>query len=243
MIGVVLFGLPHLTVLAVTAALAFLLCVARRRVEGAGAKLRGVEYLLAVVLCLTFPAQVVLAIYDGRTHIGNYLPLHVCDLAAFLGAYALVTRGRLASELVYFWGMGATLHALVTPAGLHFEFPHPGFFVFFINHGCIVITAMYVVAGRRDYPRRGAAWRAFLCSQAYLAVAGLANILLGTNFAFLCWKPTGTGSLLDVMGPWPWYLIWLEVAIFVVIWILYVPFYVRNRIKGRRPVSVSEDWR
>ena len=228
------FGEAHLITLAITLTLIVLLCVAGWRTRSAGRKLRVAECSLAALMCLTFPWQVFLAIHYGYEGLDPYLPLHLCDVTAYLGAIALVTRWRLPSELVYFWGIGATVQALVTPAGLYENFPHPTFFVFFVHHGCIVIAALYVVVGRRDYPRPGAVWRAMLWSQVYFAVAGIANMLSGTNYAFLCSKPTGTGSLLDLMGPWPWYLVGLEIAALITFSLLYLPFHFRNLRVGRR---------
>ena len=53
-------------------------------------------------------------------------------------------------------------------------------------------------------------WRGYRAALAvtlgWAATTMLINIALGTNYGFLNRKPGG-GSLLDVMGPWPWYLI------------------------------------
>jgi uncharacterized membrane protein YwaF len=57
----------------------------------------------------------------------------------------------------------------------------------------------------------------------YIVVIGSINMLLGSNYMFLSGKPSMV-TLLDVLGPWPWYLAWIEVIGLAVIGVLYLPF-------------------
>jgi len=36
-------------------------------------------------------------------------------------------------------------------------------------------------------------------------VAGAADLITGGNYMYLAWKPAH-GSLLSLLGPWPWYI-------------------------------------
>jgi uncharacterized membrane protein YwaF len=36
-------------------------------------------------------------------------------------------------------------------------------------------------------------------------VAGTADLITGGNYMYLAWKPAH-GSLLSLLGPWPWYI-------------------------------------
>jgi uncharacterized membrane protein YwaF len=49
-------------------------------------------------------------------------------------------------------------------------------------------------------------WRVFAITAAFAACAGLATLITGGNYMFLRRKPAH-GSLLDVMGPWPLYIL------------------------------------
>ena len=53
--------------------------------------------------------------------------------------------------------------------------------------------------------------------------AAAANGLLDANYMFLC-APPPTGSLLDYLGPWPWYIVGEELLALVVFAILLLPF-------------------
>lgn len=141
----------------------------------------------------------------------NILPLHLCDIAAMTAGFALLTKRPALCALTYFWGLAATLQALFTPA-LGIGFPAWPFFTFFIQHFAIVAAALYlpVVEGWRP---KQPLWRSPLevygWSVAYLALALAANRLLETNFGFAA-RPPENPSLIDHLGPWPWYLFWMQ---------------------------------
>ena len=55
-----------------------------------------------------------------------------------------------------------------------------------------------------------------------LAVGGL-DAIAGWNYGYLCRKPSEP-SLLDFLGPWPWYLLSLEVVAFLMFLVLDLPW-------------------
>ena len=62
----------------------------------------------------------------GTITLDAVIPFHLCDIAAFLCGFALITRRYLLCELSYFWGLAGTLQGLLTP-NLPYDFPHPVF--------------------------------------------------------------------------------------------------------------------
>ena len=177
--------------------------------------------LIGSLLLSTFFKPISQAL-TGRFEIGAALPLHYCDLAAMLGVASLITHRQRLCELVYFFGLAGTAQALITPA-LTSDFPSPTYFIFFLGHGAIVITALHAVLGLKKIPQPGAVKRAMLVSTAYALVVGGINSLLGTNYGFLCAKPPTT-SLMDALGPWPWYVAALWLVALGIYTLLYLPF-------------------
>ena len=57
---------------------------------------------------------------------------------------------------------------------------------------------------------------------AYTLLLGAFNWYYGTNYMFLCRKPKNP-SLLDVMGPWPVYIVAGELVAVMLFWLLYLP--------------------
>jgi len=227
------FGPAHLAALVFITALAVAMIAVAR--SGRWPRLvRAQEWVLVVLLLMSWPADWLAGRSIGHVTWEEILPLHLCDLASFAGAAALIWHHRLAAELTYFWAMTGTFNGLITPT-VQFDFPHPAYFAFFLLHGTVVATAAYLVAGRHFWPRPGAVRRAVVASLAYLVVISAVNFLLGTNFAFVREKPE-SASLLDALGEWPWYVLALIPIGTIYFFILYLPFWFLRRLE-RMPGS------
>ncbi len=221
------FGPDHLAALGLTLLLAAWL-IRRARRDPAGT--RGQDRALAIFLLAIYPAHLLIGWRLDSLSKDDLLPCQLCDVAALSGALALWFRNQRAAELVWFWGLAGTLNGLFTPA-LDEPFPSTRFLLFFALHGGVVVTALYVVIGLRLRPMPGAVWRAFGWSQVYIAGAGALNFALGSNYGFLRSKPA-QASLLDALGPWPWYILGLEAVGLVIYFLLYLPFLCRRAPAG-----------
>lgn len=163
--------------------------------------------------------------FEGHRSLDNLLPLQLCDVAAITAGFALLTRRPLLASLTYFWGLGATLQALLTPA-ITVGFPHWPFITFFTHHFAVVAAAVYlpVVEGWRP---KSPFWRSpvevYGWSVLYLGFAMLVNHVLDTNFAFAS-RPPLNPSLIDHLGPWPWYLVAMLCIALVLYLLLALPF-------------------
>ncbi len=223
----------HLTTLAVVAAfIAVLIFVTRAGWERIA---RPLEFVLATALFLCWPLNLLIYWHYGWLDASNSLPLQLCDAAAIFGIFALLKRWPLMCELLYFWGLAGTLQGLITPA-LDVNWPHPRYIAFFLLHGGVVAAALQVVIGRGIVPRPGAVRRAIGWLIVYGAVAGAADWIIvhafhdDVNYGFLCAKPP-TASLLDALGPWPWYLAGLFAVAVIFFSLLNLPFVIRRRVR------------
>jgi hypothetical integral membrane protein (TIGR02206 family) len=155
------------------------------------------------------------------------LPFQLCDVVAFVSAAALWSRHPLLAELTYFWGLAGTSNGLISP-DVPVHFPHYLFLQYFIAHGTIVAAALLLVVGLRITPRRGAVLRVLALLLGLTGLDAVVNLLTGGNYMYLRHTP-GAPTLLDLMGPWPWYIVAataVAVAIFVV---LDFPFYIGRK--------------
>jgi hypothetical integral membrane protein (TIGR02206 family) len=160
----------------------------------------------------------------------DLLPLHLCDLAVLVAAWALVSRSPFACELLYFWGLSGTLIAMLTP-DVDRGFPDSRCFSFFALHGAVGIAAVVMVFGSGVRPRPGANLRVFWITNAYAALVGLIDATADKNYLYLCQKPSQP-TILDVMGPWPWYTLAADALAFVLFWLLMAPFRDRSSPQG-----------
>ena len=137
------------------------------------------------------------------------LPLQLCDVAIVLVAWALIGKSRCAKEVACCWGLAGSSQAILTPDLAH-GFPSAPWLTFFVTHCGVVLSAVYLVVSGRVRLTTGSVWRVWWFSNLYVVVVGVINWGFGTNFGYLARKPQHP-SLLDYLGPWPWYLVSVEV--------------------------------
>jgi hypothetical integral membrane protein (TIGR02206 family) len=162
----------------------------------------------------------------------DFLPLHLCDLAIFVAAFALLARRPGAVELVWFWALTGTLLAVATPA-VSGRFPDWRWLLYFAMHGGVIAAAVVLVLGCGIRPRPGAAWRAFGWTVPYAGIVAVIDLLTGANFLWLRAKPVQP-TLLDALGPWPLYLLAAGAIGLAGFHLLALPFRAR-RWSDRRP--------
>jgi len=146
------------------------------------------------------------------------VPLQLTDLATVVAAYALWSRKQWAYALTYYWGLVLSTQALISPALQSPDFPDYRFLAFWAIHLLVVWAAIYLTWGRGMRPD----WRSYriavVVTAVWAAVTFTFNTAAGTNFGFLNGKPS-TESLLDVLGPWPWY-IFVAATLILIVWAL-----------------------
>lgn len=160
---------------------------------------------LAVVIGGTYAVEHASFVARGDWEADFNLPLHLTDVVTIVAVLALWTRRPLLVELTWFWALTASLQAVLTPDLGSAEFPELLWWTFFITHSGAVVAAVMLVVGCGLLPRAGAVRRAFAATVVVAAAAALGNLLTGGNYMWLREKPEA-GSLLDYMGPWPWYI-------------------------------------
>jgi hypothetical integral membrane protein (TIGR02206 family) len=157
------------------------------------------------------------------------LPLQICDLAGLLAAPALILRSRLLKTILYYWAIGLTTQAFLTPT-LGYGPIHLRFWLFWLSHLTITASAVYFLAAEGYRPT----WRDFrnitLVMLAYGAFIIPLDIAFGFNYGFLGKaNDLGTRTLLDYLGPWPWRLVSLFFAVETVFAILTVVWWRPSR--------------
>jgi len=238
-----LFGPAHLGALAATVlAAAAIVHIGKR--PGMIARPRRLALTLAALLLANEVIWQVYQIGAGTWELTSSLPLHLCDAAIFVSLVALFTERQTVYELAYFWGLGGSVQALLTPALSDTSSPYE-FVRFFISHAGILVAVAYLTFVRRLRPRRRSVPRTIGISLIYAAaVAGINGLLPATaNYMYLFGKPD-SASMLDAFGPWPWYLVPMFGVGVVVIAVLYLPYYIsdrRARTDGRTPVKSAAE--
>lgn len=166
------------------------------------------------------------------------LMLHMCGMSILILPYALfIWKKKIQkylAEITYFWGLGGALQALLSPDINVHGFPEYKYFSFFISHGLIIITALFIILA---FNIRIGLWsyiRAFCITNATVILLFIINPLFkyvapfeAANYWVVGYPPPD-GSIVDlfveIFGPSPWYVIGLELMGIAVFAIVCVPF-------------------
>lgn len=214
-------GPSHLTVLAICVAGIPVVWLIGRRLRGTDAEQGFSRGFAVAIVAVTIPLQI-LQLLPADWNPRTSLPFQLCDFAWMFAVYALWTRSTLACTVTYLWGITLTTQAMITP-DLASDFPEPRFLMFWTMHLLIVWAAVYVVPGLRILPTWSTYWRTVAITAVWAVSVFVYNVIADTNYGYLNAKPE-SASILDLLGPWPLYVVF-EIAIIATVWaVLTWPF-------------------
>ena len=238
------FGDIHLAALGALVLLNLMLMGFRNAPEATKARLR---WLLALILILNEAAWHYWNYLYGTWTIQTMLPLHLCSLLVWTGAFMLMTKNYRVYEFMYFMGIGGAIQALATPGLGIYNFPHFVFFQYCLSHGLIITSAIFMTVVEKFRPTWKSLLRVALWMNLYVIIIYFVNIAIGSNYLMINEKPA-TPSLLDLLPEWPIYILYMEVIGILTMLVLYFPFALRdlrdryylNRDNASRLESISK---
>ncbi|MFC4321025.1 YwaF family protein [Litchfieldia salsa] len=215
-----LFSISHLIMILLLVGTVFALYFLRNSlsIKGKGV----VRYFLAGFLILS---ELTLYMWYSYTDVWNpvdSLPFQLCSISLILSIVMLLWRNFFLFEVTFFLGVGGALQAMLTPE-LVYDFPHYRYFHFFLAHIAIILASFYMIWFEGYRPTMRSVWKAFVTLNILAVGVFFVNEMTGGNYMFLSRKPTNP-SLIDLLGPYPWYLLSLEVAALGIFCLLYLPF-------------------
>lgn len=158
------------------------------------------------------------------------LPLQLCDVTSLLAGVVLLLPRRRLRALLYFWGIGMSLQAVLTPE-IAFEPNSAWFWIFWMSHAGIIGIAIYDVVVRGYRPTWEDFRFAVFAGLVYLGVVLVINITLGFNYGYVGNARPGEASIIDFLGPWPYRVGIMAVLVIGVMAALMFPWHVARRIR------------
>lgn len=230
-----LFGPVHIVILGAIPVLAAVLATIENKIAPKNCRIR---IWLAVVLLLNSAVWYLYLAIRGWLTFPNGLPLELCDATLGLTIFTLLTLNKTTFDLVYYSALGGTSMALLTP-DLGEALPSFAAIEFFLMHGLVLVGILYLIWSKQARPRPGSVWKAMLAVNIFAVAVGTFDFIFRTNYMYLRAKPENS-SLLDFMGPWPWYILTAEGIALGLFLLFYQPFRnqaERHRLRGEKTKS------
>ena len=180
------------------------------------------EIGLAVLLIIFELAYHFWMIRNGIWNVSHSIPLELCNISLLLTIILLLTRKKLVYEILLFTGLLGATQALATPL-LHYDFPHFRFFHFFFTHLMMIWVPIYFTWVKGYRPTIWSVAKLLVFLNVLMPIVMAINKLVNGNYMFLSHKPA-SASLLDVLGPYPYYIFSMEgllVFLSLIVWLLF----------------------
>jgi hypothetical integral membrane protein (TIGR02206 family) len=216
------FGVAHIAVILLTITLPFVLATIVRRTKSRSAE-RVVVITLSALLVVNYVVFMCLVRQFGAVSWQQILPLQLCDWGMVVVIVAMLTGNQRWFEVAYFWGIGGTLQAVLTP-NLRFAFPDFRFISFFVSHCGIIVGVVFLMLVHRYRPYPMSIVRVFLWTELYFVITMIADAYTGYNYGFLLHKPEAFSILSFLSDSRPLYLLEMHGVALVFFIVLYLPF-------------------
>jgi hypothetical integral membrane protein (TIGR02206 family) len=220
--GVVIVAMMFVTAIA---------CAAGVRWRGSPG-MRHLEQLAAVIFLTAWLATMLLGALPPRYSIGEALPLQMCDLTGLFAPLVLLTSYRPLRTLLYFWGLGLSVQAVITPT-LEDGPARIDFWMFWIMHAGILGTAAYDVIARRYRPTFRDAIFAIVTCAAWLVVVLTVDLSLDVNYGYVGKSKPTIATPIDHLGPWPLRVYKMSLAAIVLLLAMWLPWGIAARRRRR----------
>lgn len=226
----------HLTVIFLTIALPLVLALIVHRTKSRFLE-RSICFAISALLLINYVAYLIVARQFGVAAWQKMLPMQLCDWAMVVIIVALWTGSRRWLEIAYFWGIGGTLQALITP-NLRFGFPDLRFISFFVAHSGIIIGIIFLMLIYGFRPRPMGIFRTIAWTEFYFVIAFTIDLLTDENYGFLLHKPEASSLLSFLSDSRPIYLIEFHLLAWIFFCVLYAPFAIVDLVrKGETAVT------
>jgi hypothetical integral membrane protein (TIGR02206 family) len=219
--------------------------------QGAAGLSRRFSVVTVVLACAVWANELTYQLYwfsVGGWSVSTALMIQMCGLSILFLPVMFFTENETTRQamfdILWFWGLGGAVQALIAPDIGANGFPAFRYFSFFVSHGLIIImTVTMAIAGRVTITLRSFL-RALVFTNIILVPMYGIDRLIGLippydmgNY-FVLGYPPPTGSIVDVFadifGPSPRYVIGLELMGLAVFLLLYVPWPLARLARGKR---------
>jgi hypothetical integral membrane protein (TIGR02206 family) len=178
---------------------------------------------LSLCLSLFIIGVIVYKLGTNNFNVKEDLPLYLCSFSALIFPIILLLKKPLFFRILFFWCISWGVQSIITPDILDSQYTLEYLRYWVVNMGSIIIV-LYVVFVLKILPNFNSVFLSILALQAYIIIVLIINESLNSNYMYLSEKPQSV-TVLDYLGPWPYYIIALQFLLIPYFLLFYLPFY------------------
>lgn len=146
--------------------------------------------------------------YFGEFNAADSLPLHLCGISYICSLFALYSLNIFLFEFLLLLGIGGAIQSILTPELTH-GYSTYLYLDYYISHATIIFTPMYLFYVLGVRLRHKSYFRIWVLAHIILISVGLINVVLNSNYIYLCTPPKVDNPL--ITGGFPYHLIGFEI--------------------------------
>jgi hypothetical integral membrane protein (TIGR02206 family) len=215
-----MFSVSHFAIIALLFLGSVLIYIGREKLKDK--KWRKAEVIVGISLLVIEVTYHIWMAVNDMWDVSHAIPLELCSISLVLSVLLLLTRKKIIYEILLFTALLGASQAIFTPL-LNFDFPHFRFFHFFYTHLMDIWVVFYFtwVVGYR--PTFWSVVKLFVFLNLLMPIIMLINRAVDGNYMFLSHKPN-SASLLNLLGPYPWYILSMEfllITLSLIVWLIF----------------------
>jgi hypothetical integral membrane protein (TIGR02206 family) len=179
-----------------------------------------VTYLMGVILFFTSVVTPLRTALNGNWNIVTDLPFHLCGISGLICSFLPFLRRKQALfDFVFYTGVIGGVMSVLTPQMNGFDGSNFAYFEYYVRHVLIFLLPLYMLQNLNIRPSKYSVLRSFGILNILLVIIMPLNFYLGSNYMYLAEPPQAKNPL--IIGVWPYYLLWFELFIFVLMSLFY----------------------
>ena len=179
-----------------------------------------ITYIMGIALfvsSITSPLRTYLA---GNFSIAVDLPFHLCGISAFICSVMPFLKNKQGLfDFVFYTGIIGGIMGILTPQMSDYDGSFYVYFVFYMRHILIFTMPIYMLRNLGLSLTKKSMVRTFVILNILLAFIMPFNFIVGGNYMYLAEPPQVNNPL--IIGEWPYYVIWFEVFVILLLLLLY----------------------
>jgi hypothetical integral membrane protein (TIGR02206 family) len=215
-----MFSVSHFVIIALLILGSFFIFIVRDKLEDG--KWRRAEVAVGISLIIIEVSYHLWMVVNDMWDVSHGIPLELCSISLILSVLLLLTRNKVIYEILLFTALLGASQAIFTPL-LNFDFPHFRFFHFFYTHVMMIWVVFYFTWVHGYRPTIWSVVKLFIFLNVLLPIIMLINKAVNGNYMFLSHKPN-SASLLNLLGPYPWYILSMEfllITLSLIVWLIF----------------------
>lgn len=200
-----------------------------------------ISMLLSILMFLQQGLLYLWYISSGSFSVKESLPLYTCRIAIIISIFMLLNPKQWMVDIVYFWGFVGSFVALLSPDTSTFTFPHFMFLQYFIGHGLLIFTSIYMILIKKYNITLKSFIRVLKVTLMYVICIIPINYITGGNYAYLSGKPK-TATILDILPPYPYYIPIILLFMAASFFIALLPFFLKEFYFLKKDVLIKKEY-